>query len=84
LIDAGMRKPSYETLLKAGRGEVLLPVKYTEPLTRVFALTESERQAFAQAVILAHAAPMAADLFRSAFGISPGEPIPDLAAGVAA
>lgn len=84
LIDAGMSNPSYETLLKAGRVEVLLPAKYAGPLACVFGLTADERRAFAEAVVLAHAAPLAADLYRAAFGIAADGPIPNLAGGVAA
>lgn len=78
LIDAGVPKPSYETIVKASRSEVALPAKYADALTRIYRLTEEESVAFAQAVALASMAPEAASLYRRAYRIPADLTVPDL------
>lgn len=78
LIDAGVRNPSYETIVKAARGEVTMPAKYCEGIARVYALIDGEAAGFSLVVALAHMAPEAAHLYRSANKLPASLPIPDL------
>lgn len=54
LLDHGVDRPSYETIVKGARGEIVFPAKYLPALADVFQLTGADRARFGIAAALAH------------------------------